>query len=622
MVMGLQRSPNQRMLKFIFLTFICNEILKCSFTEQYSLKKSEFSEKKVLMSLNNTPCNINMCEILKYFLEEIMLLKGSIASDNKQMFGEEEKKHIFNLPFDLSLLKRVRQIENRLRSIEQPVWRLAPASQNEWNQCAAGICRCCPETKSFICWNTNFSFLPINQVIPMNMILMSKASAFAATQLGDGRCQMRSVLLNLYWKIGYFSDLSRNFFSTLHKDAFRGLTLLKVLDLSYNMLNFIPEHIFKDLDGLVQLRLQNNQIENLEKTTFWKLRNLNLIDVSKNMIAELPTDIFSHVQRLTVINLSYNKIKYFTTGLLREQSMLEELDLSRNEISELQSGSLFNLKSLKVLDFSYNLIAKIPDDLFADLKSLRTLILHNNRISLVSRTLFRNLTQLITLDLSTNWISEMGEHSFSGLSNLRELLLGQNHLSDLPDNMFININSLISLNLFSNNLTSIESNDFRGLTNLKNLMLNNNVLSKIEGDAFTSMKNLEKIRIDSNKLLYLENGALHDLRKLVAVKLDKNPWHCDCHVLYLARWIREFAYKLWDGQMAICQGPGSLGGHEVGLLRYDELCDGQWASMLSLSPRLPLRKHHISIPLNYTEYFNLYLKHIYSTTQRMEITGK
>ena len=102
-----------------------------------------------------------------------------------------------------------------------------------------------------------------------------------------------------------------------------------------------------------------------------------------------------------------------------------------------------------------------------------------------------------------------------------------------------------------------------------------------------------------------------DLHKLISVKLDKNPWHCDCRALYLARWIRQHTAKLWDGA-PMCRGPGDLGGREVGLLRYDDLCDGQWASMLSLSPRLPVRKNRFSTPMNYTDYFNLYLKHIYT----------
>lgn len=65
---------------------------------------------------------------------------------------------------------------------------------------------------------------------------------------------------------------------------------------------------------------------------------------------------------------------------------------------------------------------------------------------------------------------------------------------------------------------------------------------------------------------------------------------------------------------SLCAVVPAIWGHEVGLLRYDDLCDGQWASMLSLSPRLPVRKHQISTPMNYTDYFNLYLKHIYNGT--------
>lgn len=77
--------------------------------------------------------------------------------------------------------------------------------------------------------------------------------------------------------------------------------------------------------------------------------------------------------------------------------------------------------------------------------------------------------------------------------------------------------------------------------------------------------------------------------QLIAVKLDKNPWHCDCKVIYLARWLRASGSRLWDGD-PLCRGPGDLGGNAVGELRFDHLCEGQWASMVQLSPRLPIRK--------------------------------
>ncbi|XP_037939127.1 carboxypeptidase N subunit 2 isoform X1 [Teleopsis dalmanni] len=578
------------LLSVIILSQLGSGLQQSITIEQFEKFQSQYLSN--IPSNDVTNCSLNACEALKMLSHLLLTMKSSIPLSTTEGSGkrlnrkqqvvandsEEDTAQIASMYLDLN--KQVRQIESRLRSVEQPVWRLTPGITNEWNHCTSGVCRCHPETKSFICWNTNLKSVPVTQVIPMNMVRI---------------------------------DISRNYLSTLHKDTFRGLTLLQQLDLSNNVLDFLPFDLFRDLDSLVQLRIQSNQLEDLDPRTFWKLRNLNLLDLSKNMITELPESIFNHVQRLTVINLSSNKIKIFPPGLLRDQLVLEELDLSRNEIITLQSGSMKYLTQLKVLDFSWNAIAFVSDDFFEDLKNLRTLILHNNRITSISRSIFENLEQLGTLDLTMNRISKIDGNAFSELGNLRELFLGQNSLSRMPHGLFLNANSMTRLALFSNNLTTLEADDFQGLTNLKYLMLNNNILKYFDGQAFAPLQNLEKLRIDSNKLQYLPHGALYGLDKLIAVKLDKNPWHCDCRALYLARYIREHQHRLWDGQ-PVCRGPGDLGGGEVGLLRYDDLCDGQWASMLSLSPRLPVRKHRISTPMNYTDYFNLYLKHIYFTT--------
>lgn len=99
-------------------------------------------------------------------------------------------------------------------------------------------------------------------------------------------------------------------------------------------------------------------------------------------------------------------------------------------------------------------------------------------------------------------------------------------------------------------------------------------------------------RLDSNKLMFMPPGCL-DGPNLRAVKLDKNPWHCDCRAIYLARWLRLSMHKLWDGEPT-CRGPGDLGGNPVGDLRFADICDGQWASMVSLAARVPVKPYNLA----------------------------
>lgn len=77
-------------------------------------------------------------------------------------------------------------------------------------------------------------------------------------------------------------------------------------------------------------------------------------------------------------------------------------------------------------------------------------------------------------------------------------------------------------------------------------------------------------RLDSNKLQYLPSNCLNKIPKLMKIKLDKNPWHCDCHSVYLARFLREHFAKLWNGIAGgpICLGPGKM--------RFSCYFDGEW----------------------------------------------
>lgn len=60
------------------------------------------------------------------------------------------------------------------------------------------------------------------------------------------------------------------------------------------------------------------------------------------------------------------------------------------------------------------------------------------------------------------------------------------------------------------------------------------------------------------------------------------------NVNFLTRWLRENKRKVWDSNPT-CRGPGDLGGRLVEEMTFDDLCDGQWASMVKLASRVPIR---------------------------------
>jgi len=54
------------------------------------------------------------------------------------------------------------------------------------------------------------------------------------------------------------------------------------------------------------------------------------------------------------------------------------------------------------------------------------------------------------------------------------------------------------------------------------------------------------------------------------------------------RWLRANRQKVWDSNPT-CRGPRDLGGKPVEDMTFEDLCDGQWASMVKLTPRVPIR---------------------------------
>lgn len=131
-------------------------------TNSANLQKINFPELPSFL-VNTTECPLNACEVIKLLSQYFLIQKSS---------EEEIDKENLLLTSNVFLEKRVREIERRLKSIEQPVWKIVDENENSWNHCTEGFCRCRPVTKSLSCWKKNLKILSVSQTIPTDILSM------------------------------------------------------------------------------------------------------------------------------------------------------------------------------------------------------------------------------------------------------------------------------------------------------------------------------------------------------------------------------------------------------------------------------------------------------------------
>nr|XP_039250277.1 protein artichoke-like [Styela clava] len=425
--------------------------------------------------------------------------------------------------------------------------------------------------------------------------------------------------------------MNYNSLRVMRMNMFYGLTNLKTLEFQYNTVNLISASAFSPLSSLDSLRLDFNILFSpVANESFAGLTNLTSLSLAGNMLYQIPMDALQIVKNsLQNLNVSYNTRITIIGGPNSpaiDLPNLQTLDMSFCRIQSIVGGSLAGLPNLKSMDLSanslltlfprsfvgnpklsslyllYNPIQTFPHAAFSPIsKSLEHLHMSyyaleiGNLTSLYDETYLANLT---TLSLKNgNLVSISGDSFFKNLKKLEHLSISYNQLTDLPTEALSHLTSLKTMTIVGNKISrigkgaipsllnlqevelsysdviDIDENSFHDL-NLIILRLNDNKITNISENAFNKQTNLAVLDI-SNNLLTTPNSQWFQGKPLTEVKLDNNPWNCDCESEQYWEWTESQDYSNIESIDDVeCNQPRKQKGDTITNLQEGEItCD-------------------------------------------------
>lgn len=349
----------------------------------------------------------------------------------------------------------------------------------------------------------------------------------------------------------------------------------RALDASHCEIRELTNTSLDNLPELTMLTLMGNPLKDINKT--WSPK-LQWLDMSNCLLNYLRPDTFNGFPALEELRLSNNPtLVYSTRNSTLTHSKLKTLDVSR---CNLDRPGLHGLPSLTQARLSRNIIHMLPDRIFAKNRELGFLYLNGNGIEKLNMSTFEGLVKLQVLDLSANYLEVIHPLTFHENVELKVLNLSYNVLyelpsltstvttldassnliSDLDENFLENMPKIRSIILSNNQLQRFPSK--LKSTSLKNLDLRRNRLVEVCNDTFLQLPQLLKIDLSGNRLTEVINPEIfRNNPDLNIIKLEDNPWRCDCIDLYLMySFLTEPPAKTVD-QSLLCQSPSNVSGY-------------------------------------------------------------
>ncbi|KAM7404820.1 hypothetical protein PAMP_012131 [Pampus punctatissimus] len=335
-------------------------------------------------------------------------------------------------------------------------------------------------------------------------------------------------------------ELRMNFINTFDLSALEKLPSLIDIDLSQNMLTFLPCCSSPSSEIMSQQSCQNQNLythelhdpplilvdRDVTRGDIWESNQSNELEMLEENVSQFPSlwefkNLFCR-HKLT-FDLSQNDILSLKEEVFVGMENAVCLDLSFNYMSQtLKNGMFVNMKKLVFLNLSYNRLDLYFRTAFNELKTtLKVLVISNNEFHFKMKGMghrfefLQNLTNLEVLSLANNSIGMRIDQRLVS-SSLKYLYFNGNNLDIMWDSdnnkythFFQNLTNLIYLDISNNELKSISPEVLCNLPgSLKTLSISNNLLNYFPWRNISVLSNLHHLDLSQNFLFYLPHEVI------------------------------------------------------------------------------------------------------------------
>ncbi|XP_072455478.1 reticulon-4 receptor [Notamacropus eugenii] len=247
----------------------------------------------------------------------------------------------------------------------------------------------------------------------------------------------------------------------------------------------------------------------------------------------------------------------------------QRIFLHNNRIGQVGAASFRSCRNMTILWLHSNAISFIEATAFAGLDKLEELDVSDNvNLRSIAPATFQGLRRLHTLHLDRCGLLELSPGLFRGLFSLQYLYLQDNSLQALQDDTFLDLANLTYLFLHGNGIRNLSENVFRGLVSLDRLLLHQNLVSRVHPRAFHDLGKVMTLYLFNNNLTVLAGETMSPLASLQYLRLNGNPWICDCRARSLWNWFKQFKGSSSDLE---CRLPLRLAGRDLKRLHSADL---------------------------------------------------